>query len=205
MIASVLTLSRADFKALGIKDAYSIHKTVYSLFPKEDDKSRSFLYCDKGGDFNKRQILLLSKTMPEKPEIGEVDSKEIPNAFLQEDYYAFEVLINPVKRDSKTKKIIPIIGKDNLYEWFLQKSATFGFSVLPDTLIIQDTDVMQFEKEKQKEKQKVVFGKALFKGKLNVTDRQLFIKSFEQGLGKGKAFGFGLLQIRPITIASVDA
>lgn len=201
MIASVLTLSRADFKALGIKDAYSIHKTVYSLFPKEDDKSRSFLYYDKGGDFNKRQILLLSKTMPNKPEIGEIASKEIPNAFLQEDYYAFEVLINPVKRESKTGKIIPIIGKDNLSEWFLQKTATFGFSVLPNTLIIQDTDVMQFEKEKQK----VVFGKALFKGKLNVTDRQFFIKSFEQGLGKGKAFGFGLLQIRPITIASVDA
>ena len=49
MIASALRLNRADCKALDIKDAYSLHRVVYSLFPKPDDQSRDFLYADKGG------------------------------------------------------------------------------------------------------------------------------------------------------------
>ena len=39
---------------------------------------------------------------------------------------------------------------------------------------------------------------ATFVGKLSVTDRELFKKSFQQGLGRAKSFGFGLLQIVPL-------
>jgi CRISPR system Cascade subunit CasE len=35
-------------------------------------------------------------------------------------------------------------------------------------------------------------------GKLSVTDRELFKKGFQQGLGRAKSFGFGLLQIVPL-------
>ena len=58
MIASYYTLTRSDVKALGIKDNYSLHKAVYSLFPKQEGKSRDFLFSDKGGDFNSRKILI---------------------------------------------------------------------------------------------------------------------------------------------------
>ncbi len=204
MIASVLRLSRADCKLLDIRDAYSIHKVVYSLFPKEeivDNETRSFLYCDKGGDFHERRILLLSKTKPSQPEHGEIETRDIPHSFLDQDYYGFEVMMNPVTRDNKSRKIIPVRGKENLLVWFNQKVSGFGFDILPGSLTVQDTDVIQFEKNNNK----VVFGKAVFIGKLRVTDRVLFIKSFNKGLGRGKAFGFGLFQIVPITIASIDA
>jgi CRISPR system Cascade subunit CasE len=36
MIASVLRLSRSDCKALRVTDPYSIHRVVYSLFPKKE-------------------------------------------------------------------------------------------------------------------------------------------------------------------------
>ena len=68
MIASALHLSRADVKALGIKDTYSLHIAVYSLFDDirtEDEKQKSIssgiLYADKGGDIRGRKILMLSK------------------------------------------------------------------------------------------------------------------------------------------------
>jgi len=199
MIASVLRLSRADYMKIkernnGVFDTYTIHKIVYSLFPKDDDSNRSFLFAYKGGDFYEKRILLLSKNMPLQPEIGTIESKDIPDYFLLQKYYGFEVLVNPVKRDSKTGKIIPVCGRENIATWFIQKSDSLGFEIMPDSLSVSDTDVLQFTKDNKK----VTLGKALCKGRLSVIDREKFIKTFEDGIGKGKAFGFGFFQIVPL-------
>lgn len=200
MIASVLRLSRDEFISIrkenrNVFDAYTVHKLIYSLFPKEGEENRSFLFCDKGGNALEKRFLILSKKEPLQPEIGQVESKTIPESFLGYNYYTFEVQVNPVKKDSKTGKIIPVKGRDALSEWFYKKAPSLGFNILPDTLLVGDTNIVQFEKEGKK----ITYGKAVFSGRLEVTDRQLFIKSFENGIGKGKAFGFGLFQIVPIT------
>ena len=206
MFISVLRLSRSDVQQIavcnqGVFDAYTLHKTVYSMFPKESEETRSFLYADHGGDFNEKRILILSKNLPKEPQIGKVETQEVPSQFLQQEYYGFEVLMNPVRCDSKTKKKIPIRGndKDSLKLWFLEKAEANGFEVVPDSLSIGNTSVLQFHKDMQK----VVLGKASFKGRLKVTDREKFINAFEKGLGKGKAYGFGLFQIVPLTNATV--
>src|SRR4051794_21338344 len=69
--ASVLRLSRADINILGVKDAYALHKVVYGLFEdvrsdaeKQTSASSGIVYADKGGDFNMRQILMLSNRKP---------------------------------------------------------------------------------------------------------------------------------------------
>lgn len=208
MYISVLRLSRDDIQQIaignqGIFDAYTIHKLVYSLFPKENENTRSFLYADKGGDFRGKQILILSKNEPIIPQIGSVESRTVPETFLEQDFYGFEILMNPVRCDSKTHKKIPIRGNDKeaLRSWFLEKADVNGFEVIKESLTVGNTSVLQFSKDKQK----VVLGKASFKGRLKVTDREKFIKAFENGLGKGKAYGFGLFQIIPLTKASVDA
>ncbi len=200
MYLSMLSLSRSDFEKIrnGKKfDAYTLHKVVYTLFPKEDESSRTFLFVDKGGDFNKRNILILSKNMPLQSEVGTLVSKEISPEYLQSDYYGFEVQMNPVRRDSKTKKIIPIRGseKPELLKWFSQKVESFGFKVMDESLSVSDTQVVTFTKDGKN----VVLSKAVFTGRLQVIDRNLFVKSFQEGLGRGKAFGFGLLQIIPIS------
>lgn len=207
MIASILHLSRQDCQNIrknsnGVFDTYTVHKIVYSLFPIEAQREgRDFLFADKGGDFHEKRILLLSKEMPQRPQYGTIESKPIPDAFLAQQFYGFEVQLNPVKRDSKSGKIIPIRGKEELCTWFIQKAPSFGFEVLENSLSVGDTDVLRFEKGGKE----LVLGKAVFTGKLKVLDRNLFLASFEKGLGKGKAFGFGLIQIVPLAAASVDA
>lgn len=207
MIASVLHISRADYEKIrennkDVFDTYTLHKIVYSLFPRETtEKTRSFLFAYKGGDFYEKRILLLSKNKPAEPEYGTIESKEIPSDFLLQNLYGFEVQVNPVRRDSKNGKIIPVRGKDELLKWFSDKAPSFGFEVVPDSLSVSDTDVLKFNKEGHA----VVLGKAVFVGKLKVTERQLFISTFENGLGREKAFGFGLFQIVPLTNASVGA
>lgn len=201
MIASVLKLSRTDCKALRITDPYSIHRVVYSLFPRKDGSCREFLFADKGGTANERTILLLSETEPSIPEFGEIRSKRINDAFLQHNLYGFEVLVNPVRREKTSGKIVPVRGKDDLAAWFTSKAPSYGFAVDKNTLSVSDTDILQFKKDGKT----VTLGKARFIGKLEVTDKELFVSTFKHGLGKAKGFGFGLLQIVPLTKASKDA
>ncbi len=196
MIASVLNLNREDCKK--IKDAYSIHKIVYSLFPKQDNETRDFLFADKGGNWNCRQILILSNRKPASPEFGEIVSKEIPESFLEWAYYGFEIILNPTQRNGPTQKTMPIRGMENLHKWFIQKAPALGFEVEPDSLQVTRIGVQKFDKNKEGTIFAHTHSSATFIGKLKVIDRQAFIKSFEQGIGRAKGFGFGLLQIVPI-------
>ena len=195
MIASVLRLTRADCKAFAVKDAYSLHKVVYSLFPIQESQSRDFLYADKGGDWNNRQILVLSKRQPETPEFGEIESREISEPFLQWDNYGFEVTVNPTLRNGPSRKTTPIKGRENLHKWFIQKSPTWGFDVELDSLQISNIGVVSFNRDKSIQQ---THGTATFIGKLKVVQRDAFINSFKHGIGRAKGFGFGLLQIVPI-------
>jgi CRISPR system Cascade subunit CasE len=193
MIASVLKLSRSDFNNLQITDPYSIHRVVYSLFPKEDG-GRDFLFVDKGGDFNERRILILSKRPPLHPKYGIIEQKNIPDSFLKEDHYGFEIRLNAVKRNKQNDKIIAVMGRESLSEWFCSKSESWGFIIEQDSLQIQSTGVQTFNSRENQITQNAV----IFIGKMRVSDRSLFVKSFEDGIGRGKGFGFGLLQIVPL-------
>ncbi len=203
MIASVLRLSRSDCKALRVTDPYSIHRVVYSLFEdtrSEDEKRASkpsgILYADKGGDFKQRQILLLSDREPMQPEYGELISKAIPDGFLDHQRYGFEVTVNPTRRDGASRKLVPVKGREAVAEWFAERAEnSWGFEVNPEYLQIQRLGVQQFKKGDQT----LTHGSATLKGELRVIDRERFIRSFRQGIGRGRAFGFGLLQIVPLS------
>ena len=216
LYASVLRLSRNDVKALKISDAYSLHRVVYSLFDdvrNEQQKQASvpsgILYADKGGDFNSRIILMLADRPPNPtPEFGEVESKIIGSRFLQHPRYAFEVTINPSKREPLSKderlsknhpksgKIVALRKREDIAAWFVERAEkSWGFKVSPHNLQIEKMAVQTFQK---KGEQTVTHGSATLKGELHVTDRAQFIHSFQQGIGRGRAFGFGLLQIVPL-------
>ncbi|MBF9014137.1 MULTISPECIES: type I-E CRISPR-associated protein Cas6/Cse3/CasE [unclassified Oceanispirochaeta] len=192
MIASILKLSPGDIKTLKIKDAYSIHRVVYTLFPGD---SRTFLYLDAGGNFQYRKILILSRNAPKIPECGELESKSVPEDFLNNSKYAFSVRLNPVFRKTGSKKMIPVRGETELKKWFLSRQDVWGFRTQTDHLAVSETGLQDFRKGEHT----VVHNQATFMGTLEVTDRSVFNHSFEMGIGRAKAFGFGLLQLRPLT------
>ncbi len=205
MIASILRLGPKDIKILRVTDDYSLHRVVYSLFDDrrtEAEKNASvpsgFLYADKGGDSNGRLILLLSDREPRKPEYGVLESKPVDEKFLVFDRYRFDVLINPTKRDNKSRKIIALREREEIAQWFINKApVSWGFAVHSTTLQVKILQVKQFVKQTHN----VTHGGAELTGELEVVDRALFIKSFQQGIGRGRAFGFGLLQIAPLKVS----
>lgn len=193
MIASILTLSPEEFQSLGkYHDDYTIHKLVYSLFP---GSQRKFLFLDRYGDFNSRKILMVSQENPQNPAFGRIEIKTIPENFLKAQSYAFEVRLNPVKRANGNKKMIPVTGIPYLTEWFLGKQKNWGFNANPERLEIFDTGIQEIAKDKNTT---ILHNKATFRGVLQVTESKKFQESFRNGIGRGKAFGFGLLQLQPL-------
>jgi CRISPR system Cascade subunit CasE len=206
-IASVLHLNRHDVKALRLTDLYSLHRVVYSLFEdvrSDDDKSAGLpsgllYYAEPPTNLQERRILMLANRPPAAQvngQYGQVESKTVPPDFLGYDIYRFKVLINPTRRNNASGKLTPVKGRTAIAEWFAQRAENgWGFRVDLEKLQIDNMDVQQFA---DKNKHPVTLGRALVRGILTVTERDSFKQSFSQGIGRGRAFGCGLLQIVPI-------
>lgn len=191
MIASLVYLDRKAIKNYGIKDTYGLHKFIYSLFP---GAKRDFLYYEMRGDARGKKILVISQKVPEIPDHIVIEIKKIPEDYFDNKMYAFQIKLNPFTKDSKTSRYIPIKGHGNLSTWFIEHQLKWGFEVEEDTLEIFDWKVEMIETRNGI----IPFNSATYKGVLKVIDKELLENYFKKGIGKGKAFGFGLLQIRPI-------
>jgi len=201
MILSQLVISREEMLKEKIWGDYSIHRIVYSLFEDQRDvlekhngnKGSGFVYVDKNNGKEGHKVIILSNRLPKKLNYGELSLKEIGPDFLMHEDYFFEILINPSYRDHKTKKIVPIYKEDEAKKWFEDKAqANWGFTVVHSD--IKSNVLKRFKKANHQ----VTIHGSYISGKLSVTDQEKFINSFKNGLGRGKAFGFGLLQLVPI-------
>jgi CRISPR system Cascade subunit CasE len=202
IIASVLHLSRANVKDLKITDAYSLHRVVYDLFDdtrteleKQQSVSSGILYADKGGDFHGRRILMLSNRQPNAPIHGELSIRKIADSFLDYPRYRFEVIMNPTQRDSASRRIIPLRKREEIAHWFIEKAPQWGFQVSSAHLEVEDISVKRFTEKNGRE---ITQGQARILGHFSVTDKENFVQSFQQGIGRGRSFGCGLLQVVPI-------
>jgi len=194
MVASVLELDWNDMNYLKIRDSYAVHKVVYSLFPKEEGETRPFLFYESKHGSRKKRIMILSKREPNTPEYGKLSTRRIPEGFLEQETYGFQIRMNPVIRKSGSKKPTPITNREELLDWFSRRATDFGFTIAEGTLQVSRVGVQQI----QKGEKRITHGEATFSGVLRVEDRERFIESFRNGIGRGKAFGFGLLQLKPL-------
>ena len=198
-----LTKLSLDPKALregGIRDDYSIHRLVYSCFPlSAGEKPARPLYADLGTMVpGRRTLLILSEREPEPPEYVVSAATVVSEAFLGFDEYRFEVDLNPTRRDKTDGKRRAVTGQLDLLQWFIAHAPKWGFEADSSFLEVFSRPTRRFVRAKSE----CVFNHAFYRGRLRVTDRQLFKRSFLSGLGHGKAFGFGLLRLRPCRSAA---
>lgn len=209
LFASVLRLDRAASHALKITDTYSLHRVVYSLFDdirsgeeKYASISSGIQWVDKGGDARCRQVLMLSNRAPKQQvnnQHGEVVTKCLPEGFLDHNTYRFEVVVNPVRRDNQSKKIVPVKGREEIAQWFISRAqASWGFTVSELQLQVEHVRVLEFEA-----KHRVTLQQAKLSGYLTVTDPEAFAHSVANGIGRGRSFGCGLLQVVPVIESSL--
>lgn len=206
IFASALHLDRIAVQALKLTDTYSLHRVVYSLFAdtrsaeeKQGHARSGIVYADQGGDIRGRKVLILSDRPPASRvdgQFGRVETKTIADTFLSHQRYRFQVQINPVRKSQQSGRREAVKGRENIAQWFIQRaSQSWGFTVDEQLLEIEAVKILQF---KDKAGRQVTIGQADIRGQLTVTDSMQFSHSFKQGIGKGRAFGCGLLQIIPI-------
>lgn len=197
---SAYVLDYNDILKLGIFDTYKLHQIVYSLFERirkpEETTCAGILHADLGIKKGKRTILILSNREPGNPVAGTINKRLVPTSFPDDKTYRFRITVNPVIRDNQSKKIIPVKGREAIEKWFMNKASANGFEILPPTLQTFGITVDRFPKGNSA----VILQKATLTGILEVRDKELFSKAVHYGIGRGKAFGCGLLQIAPVSI-----
>jgi len=215
LVASYEVVAKAN-----IRDAYDWHQKIWKAFegliPERSDKGKypkGTKVEDQNNtppDFLTRlddkndhvQVLMVSSVIPNRPawlpDHGRAtwQTKEIDNGYFQHAAYRFQFLANPTKKEKSTGKRKPRIKREELVEWLLRKGAEGGFKVEGDSLKTITRPVERFWKEGGSN-----FGTlhaVEFQGILYVTNPLKLQHVFRFGIGKAKAFGFGLLCLAPV-------
>ena len=108
-------LGAADRRALRWTDSYSLHRIIYDLF------------ADKGVRQGVSRVIILSDRLPRTPQRGVLETSPLPESFLQAASYQFEVVVNPVWRDNRSGRIMPVRGRDAIAAWFRDHAPRWGW------------------------------------------------------------------------------
>ena len=158
-----------------IGDDYRIHQKVRELFP--GDQRVLFQQSDD-------VITVISANKP----VGDLATKEVDESvFVSGSKFAFTARLNPAKRDIKTRKKIPI-DNDAMKPWIERQLNKIGADV-------KFQYVKEGMRRSLKQNKTVSFISVLCFGFLTIKDTDIFVEALKKGIGSGKGFGFGLLNV----------
>lgn len=193
------------------KSIYQIHQDLWTLFPNQDGKARSFLFrVEQQQAGVGATILMQSQIAPsiESEYIKLLGQREYSLPIHRHQRLRFLLVANPIKtikdqRERQNKKGIiksnrvPLTKEEDQQNWLKRKLQPCAQL---DSLLIRPCPPLYFYK-KGGENAKGYGGKIVpvaFEGVLIVQETDMFINQVKQGVGPAKAFGCGLLSIARI-------
>lgn len=203
-LSRLILNSRSRAVQRDLASPYDLHRTVMSGFPKNLNKHEErVLYrldqMDGGNqlvllvqsylepDWTRLDSMYLAQSSEDNPGVKQLELQPIAG-----QRFAFRLRANPTRRlgsragDDKGKRV-GLYAVDEQIQWLNRKAKGSGFiveSVLP---------TQQHRADDRKRDLK--FLSVRFDGILQVTDAALFALALTNGIGSGKAFGFGLLSV----------
>lgn len=137
-------------------------------------------------------IVVLSENKPQlsfrNAKIATVKTQrfdQILNRVKQNYAYEFKIVINPTKRSQ---------GKVSEYadprDWLLQRQEANGFKLIDIYSIDEKQNAFRHKNQARAD-----LRSATIRGRLLVTDLALFKKALVNGIGREKAYGFGMLTL----------
>ncbi len=169
-------------------------------------------------------VLVQSKVLPNwscmpSDYLKDVECHDISRHYTEEVFekhrrLRFRLRANPTRKiDTKSSdgtkrngKRVELYKEADQISWLKRKATDCGFrvcnlTVKSDTLNLNINPEGKITGKRWKNENrtdKLTFGSVLFEGELEVIDPTSFKKGLENGIGSGKAYGFGLLSIAPI-------
>jgi len=205
-------LSRVEIPWAKARNPYDLHRCLWTLFPgqprevrKDAESSRQgFLFRTEDQQHGRpMRVLVQSRLEPfAAPGITMIGCREINPQPQHGQLLAFILTANPVKTivdvqreakpgKTKTKCRVPLIREEEQLDWLSRK---VDGAVEVQSVTIQNHAPTHFRKGDRAGKVATV----TFDGLLRVRDAELLIALLENGIGPAKAFGCGLLLVRPV-------
>jgi CRISPR system Cascade subunit CasE len=187
----------------------AFHNWVENCFPCELDnnvRTRKLWRIDTLQ--GKKYMLLVSE---EKPEREALEKYGVPGSAQTKCYdrfldsieenklYRFRVTLNPVKAISQgvgqRGRVVPEITEAHQLQFLASRAEKLGFELIPNEYQIVERSWEPLRKQGQR---MIRLSKATYEGILAVKDKNKFYHTLTQGIGKKKAYGFGLMTVIPL-------
>jgi len=202
--------------------AYREHQTIWRLFGDDPKAQRDFLYRRDERQRYRCYYVVSHRQPQDNTGLWRIETKPYTPRLKAGGRLAFSLRANPVvtrvdedgKRrrhdvvmDAKSRmaykdlppterpvlaSLVEEVGRD----WLLARAPKHGFEVSPGAVRVDGYRPQ--ESGSRKRGQNIRFSTVDFEGVLTVTDADRFVDVLLHGLGPAKAFGCGLLLVRPV-------
>ena len=123
------------------------------------------------------------------------------DAFLEgialQSRWHFRLAANPTisspRGDGQRGKVYAHVTVQQQKQWLLSRAEKHGFSLTEDDFDVVRRGTLSFNRGAAR--QQVTLGFCVFEGRLTVTDAELFREALTQGIGRGKAYGLGMITV----------
>lgn len=205
MYLSKLVLNERDRKVRAdISNAHNLHRSIMQAFPDEDrDNPRADWNVLFRQESDSNIILVQSNSQTEiKPDWTQLPPDYLidhhikpfelqPQQFCLGQLLQFRLKANPSKRDKETGKLLGLFNQSDQVAWLERRAERHGFT-------LQGVNVMPTPSVfglKAKGQPPIKIFTVLYQGILQVEDPILLIEAIQQGIGRGRSYGCGLLSI----------
>lgn len=201
-----------------IQDCQALHRRLMNAFEtvlsSEARKALGVLYHLDVKENPLRIILLVQSAVPPDwcclPDayclvngIGQKDVSVLLDRLHEQDRYRFQLYANPTKKvggslkeermtGTKTHSKRVLLPAEEQIPWLGRQGEKFGFHLLGDPIIIKSSSVYGHKRDQSGTMRHEGI---LFSGVLQVTDVGRFSSCIRDGIGAGKAYGLGMLQL----------
>jgi CRISPR system Cascade subunit CasE len=181
-------------------NAHKLHQRIMQAFPDEQREQPrqewNILYRQEPDSYT---VLVQSDIEPDwvrlppgylvKHPIKPIDYSAIQ--FLPDQLFQFRLKANPSKRDNQTRKLIGLFRRDDQLVWLERQADKHGF-------VVSGVDVLPAPNVfgiKEKGTKPITIHTIFYQGVLHVTDPERSTQALQQGIGRGRSYGCGLLSI----------
>jgi CRISPR system Cascade subunit CasE len=206
MYLSKLILNERDRKVRAdLSNAHDLHRTIMQAFPDEQRKNPRADWNVLFRQEPDTNIILVQSTAQEEPDWSQLPAgyltdyhskpfKLQASQFQPNQIFQFRLKANPSKRNKETGKIMGLFFQPDQINWLERQAKHHGFD-LQGVNVIPTPNVFG---KKSKEGSPIKIFTVLYQGILQVKDSSLFFETIQQGVGRGRSYGCGLLSIARI-------
>lgn len=195
------TSKRKTVKALAAPNLF--HGALESAFP---ERERLLWRVDRLAD--KTYLLVVSETQPDFSAAAEqfgtnegwrsLDYSAFIENIRKGDRRRFRLTANPVVTKSAGSgnrgSVMAHLTPEQQEAWLFARAEKNGFSLTKDEYRVVESAWVSFRKCAENGRQ-VTFRRVTFEGLLTVTDEELFRSAMQNGIGREKAYGCGMLTV----------